>query len=61
MSLKVLATAHATAVGGRNGHTESDDKLVSVDLSPYLTPGLNVIQYNPVGRSGSATVSVLVR
>lgn len=33
MSLKVLATAHATAVGGRNGHTESDDKLVSVDLS----------------------------
>jgi stage II sporulation protein D len=36
-------------------------ELVSVDLSPYLTPGLNVIQYNPVGRSGSATVSVLVR
>jgi lipoyl-dependent peroxiredoxin len=33
MSLKVLATAHATAVGGRNGHTESDDGLVSVDLS----------------------------
>ena len=34
--------------------------VVSVDLSPYLAPGLNVIQYNPVGRSGSATVSVLV-
>jgi lipoyl-dependent peroxiredoxin len=33
MSLKVLVTAHATAVGGRNGHTESDDGLVSVDLS----------------------------
>lgn len=33
MSLKVLATAHATAIGGRNGHTESDDGLVSVDLS----------------------------
>ena len=33
MSLKVLATAHATAVGGRNGHTESDDGLVSADLS----------------------------
>jgi Ohr subfamily peroxiredoxin len=33
MSLKILATAHATAVGGRNGHTESDDGLVSVDLS----------------------------
>ena len=33
MSLKILATAHATAVGGRNGHTESDDGLVSADLS----------------------------
>src|SRR4030095_738319 len=33
MSLKVLATAHATAIGGRNGHTESDDGLVSADLS----------------------------
>jgi Ohr subfamily peroxiredoxin len=39
MSLKVLATAHATAVGGRNGHTESDDKLVSVDLSVPKTMG----------------------
>jgi peptidoglycan hydrolase-like amidase len=35
--------------------------VVSVDLSPYLAPGLNVIQYNPVGRSGRATVSVLVQ
>jgi len=33
MSLKILATARATAVGGRNGHTESDDGLVSADLS----------------------------
>ena len=33
MPLKVLATAHATAVGGRNGHTESDDGLVNADLS----------------------------
>lgn len=33
MLTKVLATAHATAVGGRNGHTESDDGLISVDLS----------------------------
>jgi Ohr subfamily peroxiredoxin len=31
--VKVLYTAHATAVGGRNGHTQSDDGLVSVDLS----------------------------
>ncbi len=33
MSLQVLATAHASAVGGRNGHTQSDDGLVSADLS----------------------------
>lgn len=34
--------------------------VVRVDLSPYLSPGLNVVQYNPVGRDGSATVSVIV-
>ncbi len=33
MALNVLYTAHATATGGRNGHTQSDDGLVSVDLS----------------------------
>jgi lipoyl-dependent peroxiredoxin len=33
MTVKVLYTAHATAVGGRNGHTQSADGLVSVDLS----------------------------
>jgi osmotically inducible protein OsmC len=33
MSLKVLYTAHATAVGGRNGRTRSDDGLVDVQLS----------------------------
>jgi Ohr subfamily peroxiredoxin len=33
MSIKVLYTAHATATGGRNGHTQTDDGLVSVDLS----------------------------
>ena len=35
--------------------------LVEVDVSPYLVSGLNVIQYNPVGRFGSATVNVVVR
>ncbi len=35
--------------------------VVRVDISPYLVAGLNVIQYNPVGRSGSATVNVVVR
>lgn len=33
MPVKVLVTAHATSVGGRNGHTQSGDGLVSVDLS----------------------------
>jgi osmotically inducible protein OsmC len=33
VSVKVLYTAQATAVGGRNGHTQSSDGLVSVDLS----------------------------
>lgn len=33
MALKILYTAHAKAAGGRNGHAESSDKLVSVDLS----------------------------
>lgn len=31
--MKPLFTAHATATGGRNGHTEASDKTVSVDLS----------------------------
>ena len=35
--------------------------FVSVDISPYLVAGTNVIQYNPVGRDGTATVSVVVR
>jgi osmotically inducible protein OsmC len=33
MALKILYTAHATAIGGRNGHTQSSDGIVSVDLS----------------------------
>lgn len=33
---------------------------VTVDISSYLIPGLNVIQYSPVGRDGTATVSVIV-
>jgi peptidoglycan hydrolase-like amidase len=35
--------------------------VITVDISPYLVPGLNVIQYNPVGRFGRATVNVVVR
>ncbi|HTY50968.1 MAG TPA: organic hydroperoxide resistance protein [Steroidobacteraceae bacterium] len=33
MSIKPLFTATATAVGGRNGHSEAQDHSVSVDLS----------------------------
>lgn len=32
-TIKPLFTATATAIGGRNGHTESSDGMVSVDLS----------------------------
>ena len=31
--IKPLFTATATAVGGRNGHSESNDGIVAVDLS----------------------------
>jgi osmotically inducible protein OsmC len=33
MAVNVLYTAHATSTGGRNGHTASDDGVISVDLS----------------------------
>ena len=32
-AIKPLFTAHATATGGRNGHTRSDDGMVDVELS----------------------------
>ena len=32
-TIKPLYTAHATATGGRNGHTRSDDGLVDLNLS----------------------------
>lgn len=32
-TIKPLYTATATATGGRNGHTQSSDSLVNVDLS----------------------------
>jgi hypothetical protein len=34
--------------------------VVRVDISPYLAAGVNLVQYNPVGRNGSATVTVIV-
>lgn len=39
--IKVLFTASATAIGGRNGHSEASDGSVSVDLSlPKAMGGL---------------------
>ena len=35
--------------------------VVRLDISEFLVAGANVIQYNPVGRNGSATVSVIVQ
>lgn len=34
--------------------------VTTVDLSPYVVPGLNTIQYNPHARSGNMTVNVNV-
>ncbi len=48
MSIKPLYTATATAVGGRNGHTESSDHIVKADLSVPKEMG------GP-GRPGAAT------
>jgi peptidoglycan hydrolase-like amidase len=35
-------------------------EVVSIDVTAYLLPGENVVQYNPVGRDGKATVLVIV-
>jgi stage II sporulation protein D len=34
--------------------------VVRIDVTPYLLTGANVVQYNPVGSGGSATVTVIV-
>ena len=47
-TIKPLFTATATATGGRNGHTESDDGLVKADLSVPKAMG------GP-GKAGTAT------
>jgi lipoyl-dependent peroxiredoxin len=47
-SIKPLFTATATATGGRNGHTQSSDGIVSADLSVPKAMG------GP-GKSGTAT------
>lgn len=47
-TIKPLFTAKATATGGRNGHTESDDGIVKADLSVPKAMG------GP-GKEGTAT------
>jgi SpoIID/LytB domain protein len=42
------------------GEAELADEVVRIDVSPYLVAGTNVVQYNPVGNQGAATVLVLV-
>lgn len=42
--METIYTARASATGGRGGHTETDDKKVSFDLSP---PGSNGPGTNP--------------
>ena len=46
--IKPLFTATATAIGGRNGHTETDDGIVRAELSVPRSMG------GP-GKSGTAT------
>jgi stage II sporulation protein D len=36
------------------------EDVVRVDVTPYLVAGENLVQFNPVGRSGQATVLVIV-
>lgn len=42
--MTIIYSAHASAQGGRGGHTETDDKKISLDLSP---PGSNGPGTNP--------------
>jgi len=42
--MKTLYTAHATAVGGRQGHTQTDDGKISLDLA---SPGSGKEGSNP--------------
>lgn len=42
--MPVIYTAHATSSGGRQGHTETDDKKISFDLS---SPGSGGAGVNP--------------
>jgi hypothetical protein len=53
-SINPLFTATATAIGGRNGHTKSSDRVVKADLSVPKAMG------GP-GKPGTATPELGVR
>jgi lipoyl-dependent peroxiredoxin len=61
--MKTLYTAQAIVVGGRNGHAETSDKRIDVDLIPPGTnkPGTNAEQLFACGYAscfGSALIHV---
>lgn len=45
--MKAIYTAHATAINGRNGHAETDDKNLVVELSGTDTPKKSGPTTNP--------------
>jgi len=58
-----LKALNVTINGTTSFHLTADQlsqPVISIDISPYLTAGLNTVQYNPVGRNGGATVNVNV-
>ena len=67
MSIQTLFTAHATATGGRNGHAQADDGLVSVDLSvpkamggPGKEQSIEVKSSVDIGKSGDGGFGLAV-
>jgi lipoyl-dependent peroxiredoxin len=61
--MKLLYTAHAATTGGRNGHTQTNDKKINLDLASPGTnkPGTNPEQLFAAGYSacfGSAVEAV---
>ena len=59
--IKPLFTAAATAIGGRNGHTETSDGLVNADLSVPKAMGgpASPVQRRPSISSPPATLLAL--
>lgn len=52
---------HINGIGDLSfDQAELAEGVVTADVSSFLQQGLNTIQYNPVGRDGKATVTVVV-